>query len=79
MPELGIASAQGLHLGTLPNFLFPTDVEASSRWFADDIIAPPIEVSREGLIEFPEGPGTGFTVLPDKIAKFRICSEVFRL
>ncbi|PYV19766.1 MAG: o-succinylbenzoate synthase [Acidobacteria bacterium] len=79
MPQLGIASAQGLHLRTLPNFLFPTDVEASSRWFADDIIAPPIEVSREGLIEFPEGPGTGFTVLPDKIAKFRICSEVFRL
>jgi o-succinylbenzoate synthase len=78
MPELGIASAQGLHLGTLPNFRFPTDVEASSRWFADDIIAPPIEVSREGRIEIPEGPGTGTAVLTEKIAKFKIRSEEFR-
>lgn len=77
MPELGIASAQGLHLGTLPSFCFPTDVEASSRWFADDIIAPPIEVSREGLIEIPEGPGTGYAVDAEKVRKFRIRLKEF--
>ncbi len=32
MPELGVASVQGLHLGTLPNFTFPSDGEASARW-----------------------------------------------
>jgi o-succinylbenzoate synthase len=77
MPELGIASAQGLHLGTLPNFRFPSDVEASRRWFADDIIAPPIEISRQGLIEFPQGPGTGYSVDAEKVAKFTIRSTEF--
>src|SRR3990167_10800080 len=33
MPELGIGGAQTLHLSTLPNFHFPTDVESSKRWF----------------------------------------------
>lgn len=72
MPELGLASAQGLHLGTLPNFTFPTDVEASARWYVDDVIVPPIEVSRDGLITLPEGPGLGYRVDPEKIARYRI-------
>ncbi len=79
MPELGVASVQGLHLATLPSFTYPTDVEASSRWYVDDIILPPIEVSREGLIHLPEGPGTGYTVDVEKIAKYRIRFEEFRV
>jgi len=31
--ELGIASAQGLHLAAHDGFTFPTDIEASSRWY----------------------------------------------
>ncbi len=50
MPELGIASAEAVHLATLPNFTFPTDVEASSRWYLDDIVAPPIEIDGEGFL-----------------------------
>ena len=75
MPELGIASAQGLHLATLPNFQFPTDVEASRRWYVDDIIAPPIEVSRQGLIRLPPGPGMGYGVDLDKISRYRVRFE----
>lgn len=75
MPELGIASAQGLHLGTLPNFTFPTDVEASARWYVDDIIAPLIEVTREGLICLPDGPGMGYRVDSEKVARYRIRLE----
>ena len=77
MPELGIASAQGLHLGTLPNFVLPTDVEASARWYVDDIIAPPIEVSQEGLIHLPQGVGMGYTVDLEKVARSRIRLEEF--
>jgi len=77
MPELGIASAQGLHLGTLPNFVLPTDVEASARWYVDDIIAPPIEVSAQGLIHLPQGPGMGHTVDLEKVARYRIRLEEF--
>ncbi len=75
MPELGIASAQGLHLATLPNFKFPADVEASGRWYVDDIIAPPIEVSRQGLIRLPPGPGMGYRVDLDRISRYRVRFE----
>ncbi len=60
MPELGIASAHGLHLATLPNFTYPSDLEASSRWYPDDIIAPKIEVAADGCIRLPAGPGIGY-------------------
>lgn len=78
MPELGIGSAQGLHLGTLPNFKFPSDVEASARWYVDDIIAPPIQVSPDGLIHLPDAPGMGHRVDTEKVARYRIRFEEFR-
>jgi len=78
MPELGVASAQGLHLGTMPNFKFPSDVEASARWYVDDIIYPHIEVSAGGTIDLPEGPGMGYRVDPEKVARYRVRLEEFR-
>jgi o-succinylbenzoate synthase len=63
MPELGIASAHGLHLATLPNFTLPSDIEASARWYKDEIIRPPIEISAGGCIRIPSGPGIGY--VPD--------------
>jgi len=77
MPELGIASAQGLHLGTLPNFTFPTDIEASTRWYVHDIISPLIEVTSQGWINLPQGRGTGYRVDTEKVARYRICREEF--
>src|SRR5207245_4126479 len=62
MPELGIASAQGLHLATLPNFTYPTDVEGSGRWYVSDIIAPPLEVKTDGNIHLTDGPGIAYFV-----------------
>jgi o-succinylbenzoate synthase len=78
MPELGVASAQGLHLATLPRFTFPSDVEASARWYVDDIIAPPIEVSSDGTIFLPEAPGMGYSVNLEKVARYRVSLEEFR-
>ncbi|HET9176757.1 MAG TPA: o-succinylbenzoate synthase [Terriglobia bacterium] len=78
MPELGVASAQALHLATLGNFAFPTDVEASARWFKDDIIGPPIEISGEGFIHLPEGPGMGYKIDLKKVERYRIRFEEFR-
>jgi O-succinylbenzoate synthase len=42
MPELGVASAQALHLAAHEDFTYPTDVEASARWYVDDLVEPPI-------------------------------------
>jgi len=77
MPELGVASAQALHLATLENFAFPTDVEASARWFKDDIITPPIEISGDGFIHLPRGPGMGYRIDREKVERYRIRFEEF--
>jgi O-succinylbenzoate synthase len=75
MPELGIASAQGLHLATLPNFTYPSDVEASARWYVGDIIAPLIEVAADGFIHLPDGDGMGYRVAAGEIERYRIRFE----
>ena len=77
MPELGVASAQGLHLATLPGFTFPTDVEASARWYVEDIIAPAIEVSSDGFISLGDAPGMGYSVDLEKVARYRTSLEEF--
>jgi O-succinylbenzoate synthase len=75
MPELGIASAQGLHLATLPNFTYPTDVEASSRWFVDDLLDPPIGIDRRGWIHLPGGAGSGYRVDGAKLERYAVKTE----
>ena len=77
MPELGIGQAQGAALASLSNFVYPTDVEASDRWFCDDIIAPFIRVQRDGCIELPSSPGIGYAVDEAKIRKYKIASRSF--
>ena len=77
MPELGVASAQGLHLATLDGFTYPTDIEASMRWYVDDVIAPLIEIDTRGFIRLPGGPGTGYKVMREKIKQYSVATETF--
>lgn len=72
MPELGIASAQGLHLAAHPAFQYPTDVEASDRWFGDDIIEPKIEITPKGFITPAE-----WTISPEKIRRYTVRNAAF--
>jgi len=77
MPELGIASAQALHLAMHEGFSFPTDVEASRRWYVDDIVEPLIEIDADGFINAPAGPGIGYRVSREKIERYSIARERF--
>ena len=77
MPELGVASAQGLHFAMLDGLTYPTDIEASTRWYADDVISPLIEIDAHGYIELPGGPGTGYNVVREKVERYSIASESF--
>jgi O-succinylbenzoate synthase len=79
MPELGIASAQGLHLAMHDGFTFPTDIEASARWYVDDVVEPAIKIERTGFIEVPLGAGTGFKVSREKVERYTTASESFSL
>lgn len=79
MPELGIASVQGLHLTMHSAFSFPTDIEASSRWYVDDVIEPAITIDHSGFIQVPDGPGTGFKVDREKVERYTTAVERFSL
>ena len=79
MPELGIASAQGLHLAMHDGFTFPTDIEASARWYVDDVIEPAIEIEETGFIKVPFGAGTGFEVSREKVERYTTAVESFSL
>jgi len=79
MPELGIASAQALHLAMHSAFSFPTDIEASARWYVDDLIEPAITIDQGGFIQVPEGSGTGFKVSREKVERYTTAVERFSL
>jgi len=67
MLESGIGRAHNIHLSTLPNFSLPGDVAASRRYYAPDLIDPEIEVSSDGTIAVPAGPGIGVHLVPDRV------------
>jgi O-succinylbenzoate synthase len=77
MPELGVASAQGLHFAALGEFSYPTDIEASRRWYVDDVIDPLIEIDARGYIQLPPGPGTGYRVSREKVEVYTVAVEEF--
>jgi O-succinylbenzoate synthase len=77
MPELGVASAQGLHFATLEGFSYPTDIEASTRWYVDDVIAPGIEIDAQGYIHLPAGPGIGYDVDREKVKRYAVDTAIF--
>jgi len=79
MPELGIASAQALHLAMHSAFSFPTDIEASSRWYIDEVIEPAITIDQGGFIRVPDGSGTGFKVAREKVERYTTAVERFSL
>jgi O-succinylbenzoate synthase len=67
MLESGIGRAHNIAMSSLPNFTLPGDVSASRRYWAEDIIEPEVEVSRQGTIRVPTAPGIGYAPRMDRI------------
>ena len=67
MLEAGIGRAHNIALSTLPNFSLPGDVSASKRYWSQDILERPVEVSGRGTIAVPDRPGLGFDLDLDRI------------
>jgi O-succinylbenzoate synthase len=67
MLESGIGRAHNIAMSSLANFSLPGDVSASKRYWAEDIIEPEVEVTRQGTIRVPGAPGIGYTPRVDRI------------
>ncbi len=78
MDETGIGRAVNIHLQTVDGFTLPGDTSETSRYFHEDIVEPPVVLDRAGFIEVPAGPGTGVTVLEERLARFTIGSVRLR-
>ena len=74
MLEAGIGRAHNIAMSTLAGFTLPGDVSASSRYWEEDIIDPPVTVTPRGTIVPPNGPGIGFRVKRDRIDKLAVRS-----
>jgi len=79
MDETGIGRAFNLHLQSSAAFTLPGDTSETKRYFAEDIVSPPVELDQDGYIDIPEGPGIGVVMLEEKVKKFELRREtIFR-
>lgn len=72
MLESGIGRAHNVAMSTLPGFTLPGDVSASRRYWDEDIIEPPVEVTAKGTIHVPQRPGIGYEVRRDRIDRLTV-------
>lgn len=76
MLESGIGRAHNIAMSSLANFSLPGDVSASRRYWAEDIIEPEVEVSKQGTIRVPSAPGIGYVPRRERIESLTKRREV---
>jgi O-succinylbenzoate synthase len=79
MLESGIGRAHNIAMATLPGFTLPGDISASARYFAEDLIDPPVTVSKEGTIAAPTAPGIGYAVDEARLEAMTVRREEIEL
>ncbi len=78
MLESGIGRAHNIAASSLPGCTLPGDVSASKRYWEEDIIDPPVEVTPRGTIQVPTSPGLGYHVRRDLIERWTTEKETWR-
>jgi len=73
--ETGVGRAHNIALATLPGFTLPGDISASERYYAEDVVDPPVKVTPQGTLRVPEGPGIGYTVAERKLTNYCVRRE----
>jgi O-succinylbenzoate synthase len=70
MLETGVGRAQNVAMASLPGVTLPSDLSATSRYFAPDVTEPPFELGPGSTIAVPDAVGTGVVVQRDRLAQF---------
>ncbi|MEM0036150.1 MAG: o-succinylbenzoate synthase [Candidatus Korarchaeum sp.] len=69
MLETGVGRGHLVAAATLPNVRFPNDISASRRYYEEDIVEPPWELTARGTMRAPGSPGIGVEVLEERVRK----------
>jgi O-succinylbenzoate synthase len=78
MDETGIGRAVNIHLQAAPFFTVPGDTSETSRYFARDIVSPPVILGGDGFIAIPPGPGIGVEIDEDALKHFTLETKRLR-
>ena len=79
MFETGVGRALIVALAGLPNFIYPSDISASARYYRRDIIDPEFSLNPDGTISVPQGPGLGVEVNEKVLDGYTLAREVIRI
>ena len=74
MHEFGVGRWANVALASLPGFSLPGDVSGSDKYYAEDLVDPPVR-ALWGSIAVPSRPGFGFEVLEDRIKQYTVTKE----
>jgi len=78
MDESGIGRAGNVALASLPNFVLPGDISASKRYYKEDIVDPPFEITSDSTMAVPTKPGIGVEVVINRLERVTVRREEFR-
>jgi O-succinylbenzoate synthase len=67
MLDTGIARAHNIAVASLPNYQLPHDIPASTRYWHQDLITPPVVLDSDAMVAVPQGPGIGFDPVPEMV------------
>jgi O-succinylbenzoate synthase len=76
MHEFGVGRAANVAIAALPGFTLPSDVSGSDKYYAHDVVEPPIRATG-GHVPVPRTPGIGHEV--DEALVRRIASATLKL
>ncbi len=59
MMDMGIGQAFKIEFASLPNVTMPSEIGASTRFYEEDIVDPPVRLNPDGTFDVATGPGIG--------------------
>ncbi|HSK97059.1 MAG TPA: o-succinylbenzoate synthase [Euzebyales bacterium] len=77
MLESGVGRLHNIALASLPGFTLPGDTSASDRYWAADIIDPPVRLSPDGTVAVPTAPGIGHAIDVERLESVLLHTETF--
>jgi O-succinylbenzoate synthase len=77
MLESGVGRLHNIALASLPGFTLPGDTSASDRYWAADIVDPPVRLSSDGTVAVPAAPGIGHDIDEDRLQSVLVHTETF--
>ena len=78
MHEFGIGRAANVAISSLPGFTLPGDVSGSDKYYAEDIVEPPI-LAFDGAVRVSDRPGLGVEPILERIERATLRSLTLTL